>query len=83
MSRSFLVEKKSRRQKRCECEERGQQRRKDEIIQVNNITKLSYRDVLVKGRADKNKNIKLMFRHHEEHRKAVYDLICKRLEATV
>jgi hypothetical protein len=53
---------------------------KNEIIPISNTAKLSYRDVLVKGRVNENKNTEdLTFRQYE-HEKAVWNLICKGIE---
>ncbi|RIA91624.1 hypothetical protein C1645_821776 [Glomus cerebriforme] len=54
---------------------------KDEITPISNTAKLSYRDVLVKGKVNENKNTNDFMSKRYEHEMTVRELLCKGMEA--
>ncbi|CAG8676718.1 5693_t:CDS:1, partial [Funneliformis mosseae] len=54
---------------------------KDEIIPLSNITKLSYRDVLIKGRANETKDLEDFINKHHRHIMDFLDLFNKGMDA--
>ena len=78
---SFLVEGKAEDKNDVCVKKKASKNEKDEIMPITNTANLPYHDVLVKERVNENKNKEDFMDKRYKHEKAVWDLICKGMEA--